>query len=149
MVLLGQETDFDLFVPSVRSDHDGGFTIQGVTSASKQLIVRSPGFAASSVTLQLPRDVLSADPLVIKLERGATIEVLVTGDNLPEDRIVYLRRGAALLHSTVLDDLGRAWFANRSAGKYSVMLLGSALPEQVVDVKRDDDVLRVRFDIRR
>lgn len=148
MVLLGWETDFDLFVPSVRSGEDGIFTIRGVTSRSKDLVVRSPGFAANTVRLQLPGDVLSREPLAITLARGATIEVLVLGDNVPEDRIVYLRRGNALLQSTVLDERGRAWFANRSAGAYRVTLFGSGLPEQIVDVKPDDEVSRVQFDVR-
>ncbi|HIE72453.1 MAG TPA: carboxypeptidase regulatory-like domain-containing protein, partial [Planctomycetes bacterium] len=73
MVLLGQETDFDLFAPSVRSDEDGIFTIRGVTSWSNDLVVRSPGFAANTISLQLPGDVLSGKPLAITLERGATI----------------------------------------------------------------------------
>jgi len=147
MVLLGAETDFDLFVPSVRSGPDGMFTIQGVTSQSRHMIVRAPGFAAQSVDLELPRDVLSPDPFVVRLGRGATIEVVVTGDGIPEDRVVYLRRNNALLQSTVLDERGKAWFSNRGVGRYSVSLLGSSLPAEVVDVKHGDAVLPVRFDV--
>jgi len=149
MVLLGEETDFDLFVPSVRSGADGAFTIHGVTSRSKHLVVRSPGFAANSLDLQLPQDVLRVEPLPITLDRGATIEVLVLADQIPEDRVVFLRRGNRLLGSTVLDDRGRAWFANRSVGTYRVTLFGSDLPEQHVEVKPGDEVSRVRFDDRR
>lgn len=149
MVLLGEETDFDLFVPSVRSDAEGVFTINGVTSRSKHLVVRSPGFAANSFDLLLPQDVLRVEPLPITLERGATIEVLVLADQIPVDRVVFLRRGNRLLGSTVLDDRGRAWFANRSAGTYRVTLFGSGLPEQRVEVKPGDEVSSVRFDDRR
>jgi hypothetical protein len=148
MVLLGQETDFDLFAPSVRSDEDGIFTIRGVTSRSNDLVVRSPGFAANTISLQLPGDVLSGKPLAITLERGATIEVFVLGDDVPEDRIVFLQRGKVRLQSTVLDDRGRAWFANRSVGQYRVTLFGSDLPDQIVNVKPGDEVSQVRFDIR-
>ena len=145
MILLGDESDFALFLPTVRSDADGMFTIQGVTSRSRQLVVRSPGFAASTVTLQLPRDVLSADPLEIKMERGTTIEVSVARRFRPDDGLVYLRRNGHLLESTVLDDTGKAWFANRSAGRYTVQLIGSSLPEQVVDVKPGQELSYVRF----
>jgi hypothetical protein len=148
MVLLGQETDFDLFAPSVRSGEDGIFTIRGVTSRSNELVVRSPGFAANTISLQLPGDVLSGKPLAITLERGATIEVFVLGDDVPEDRIVFLQRGKVRLQSTVLDDRGRAWFANRSVGQYRVTLFGSDLPDQIVNVKPGDEVSQVRFDIR-
>jgi hypothetical protein len=72
----------------------------------------------------------------------------VLGDDVPEDRIVLLQRGKVLLQSTVLDDRGRAWFANRSVGQYRVTLFGSDLPDQIVNVKPGDKVSQVRFDIR-
>ncbi|MGK0154479.1 MAG: hypothetical protein ACI9SE_001431 [Neolewinella sp.] len=145
MVLLGDETDFSLFLPTVRTDVDGMFTIQGITSRSKQLVVRSPGFAANTIGLQLPGDVLSIDPLEIQMERGTTIEVSVARRLIPEDGLVYLRRENHLLESSVLDDIGKAWFANRSAGKYTVQLLGSDQPEQVVEVKAGQELSYVRF----
>jgi hypothetical protein len=149
MVLLGDERDFALFLPTVRSDEFGMFTIKGVTSRSKQLVVRSPGFAASTISLQLPRDVLSIDPLEIRMERGATIEVSVFSELIPEDGLVYLRHNGQLLESTILDDSGNAWFANRSAGKYTVQLYGSDLPEQVVVVKAGQELSYARFFKRR
>jgi hypothetical protein len=145
MVLLGDETDFSLFLPTVRTDVDGMFTIQGITSRSKQLVVRSPGFAANTIGLQLPGDVLSIDPLEIQMERGTTIEVSVARRLIPEDGLVYLRRENHLLESSVLDDIGKAWFANRSAGKYTVQLHGSDQPEQVVEVKAGQELSYVRF----
>lgn len=145
MILLGDERDFALFLPTVRSDERGMFTVQGVTSRSKQMVVRSPGFAANTIGLQLPRDVLSLDPLEIKMERGTTIEVSVARKSRPEDGVVYLRRDGQLLESTVLNDFGKAWFANRSAGKYTVQLLDSNLPEQVVVVKAGQELSNARF----
>ena len=146
MVLLGEETDLDLFLPSVRSDAAGMFTIQGVTSRSAQLVVRRSGFAVSTIPIQLPRDVLSAAPLVIKLERGATIEVVVPRSLIPDDGLVYLRRDGQLLANTVLDERGKAWFVNRSVGRYTVSLFDSELPEQAVEVKPGDELTRVQFD---
>ncbi|CAN0495734.1 unnamed protein product, partial [Discosporangium mesarthrocarpum] len=122
-VVLGEESDLDLYEPAVRSAVDGSFTLQGVTSRSNQLVVRAPGFAASTVEIQLPRDVLSADPLEVVLERGATIEVVAT--NAPRSGgLVQLRRNGHLLANEELDDDGKAWFANRSAGSYTVELFG-------------------------
>jgi hypothetical protein len=95
--------------------------------------------------LQLPGDVLSIDPLEIQMERGTTIEVSVARRLIPEDGLVYLRRENHLLESSVLDDIGKAWFANRSAGKYTVQLLGSDQPEQVVEVKAGQELSYVRF----
>ena len=145
LVLLGDETDFALFLPTVRSEQDGAFAIQGVTSRSKQLVVRSPGFAANTVALQLPRDVLAAKPLQITMERGTTIEVSVARSLISEDGLVYLRRAGNLLGSTVLDDSGKAWFANRSAGQYTVQLPDSDVPEQVVAVKPGQELVQVEF----
>ncbi|HEB54660.1 MAG TPA: hypothetical protein ENI87_15535 [bacterium] len=145
LVLLGEETDSDLFTPSVRTAADGSFTIRGVSSRSRHLVVRHPGFAACTRELQLPRDVLSAEPIAITLERGATIEVLVADDAIPDDGVVQLRRGGAVLATAVLDDRGRAWFANRSAGTYEVMLADGDLPDRRVEVKPGDTVVRVRF----
>jgi hypothetical protein len=149
LVLLGDERDFALFLPTVRTDERGMFTIKGVASQSKQLVVRSPGFAASTIDLQLPRDVLSIEPLEIRMERGATIEVTVARELIPEDGLVYLRHNGQLLESTVLDDSGNAWFANRSAGKYTVQLYDSDLPEQVVVVQAGQELSYARFFKRR
>lgn len=149
MVLLGEETDFDLFSPSVRSGADGSFEIRGVTSRSSSLVVRHPAFAARTIQLQLPRDVLSAKPLPVVLQRGTTIEVVVPRNKIPDDGLVYLRRGGHLVASTVLDDRGYAWFANRSAGKYSVVLFGSDLPERDVEIEAGVDVHAVRFGLPR
>jgi hypothetical protein len=146
MVVLGEETDLDLFVPTVRSDAEGMFTIQGVTSRSSHLVVRRSGFAASTVNLQLPRDLLSVEPLVVKLERGTTIEVIVPRELVPDDGLVYLRRDGHLLGSTVLDERGKAWFANRSVGQYTVSLFGSDLAERTVQVKPGEEISEVLFE---
>jgi hypothetical protein len=146
MVLLGEETDIDLFAPSVRSADDGTFTIHGVTSRSRQLVVRHPAFAARTQRLQLPHDVLSLEPLPVTLERGGTIEVVVPRDELPDNGLVFLRRDGRLLTSTVLDERGYAYFPNRSAGVYSVKLAGSGFDERRVVVEPGVEVARLTFE---
>ena len=149
MVLLGEETDFDLFVPSVRSSSDGSFVIQGVTSRSSHLVVRHTGHATASFDVLLPRDVLSAEPLKVQMERGTTIEVVVSADLIPDDGVVFLRRDGQLLGSTLLNDNGTGWFANRSAGAYTVHLFGGQAAPKEVEVKPGAELSRVQFDVTR
>ncbi len=149
MVLLGEETDFDLFVPSIRSSSDGSFLIQGVTSRSSHLVVRHTGHATASIDVLLPRDVLSAEPLSVTMERGTTIEVVVSADLIADDGVVFLRRDGHLLGSTLLDDNGTGWFANRSVGAYTVHLFGGQLAPQAVEVKSGEELSRVTLDATR
>ncbi len=145
-VLLGEEADLDLAPSSVFSGADGGFVIGGVTSRSRQLVVRHRAFAARTLRLDLPRDLLAPEPRSVTLERGGTIEVVVPLDKVPETGLVFLRRGGRLLQSTVLDENGYAYFANRSAGAYSVKVAGSALVERDVVVEPNAAVTRLAFD---
>ncbi|HZN38460.1 MAG TPA: carboxypeptidase regulatory-like domain-containing protein [Planctomycetota bacterium] len=132
IVLLGEEGDLDLFEPRVRTGADGSFRISGVTARSRHLVVRAPGFAARTIELQLPQDVLGSTPLSVVLEQGSTIEVTLKG-GARDGGIVQLRRGGRLVASTETDESGRASFSNRSAGTYSVQLFGSQMaPVEVV-----------------
>ena len=145
VVLLGEESDFDLFASSVRTASDGSFVIDGVTSRSRQVVVRHPAFAARTLKVELPRDVLAAEPLPIVLERGGTIEVVVPLSEMPDNGLVFLRRDGRLVTSTVLDERGYAWFSNRSAGAYSVKLASRELDEREVVVKPGVEVTRLLF----
>lgn len=145
-VLLGEESDIDLFSPSVVSAADGSFTIEGVSSRSQQLVVRHPAFASRTQLLELPRDVLSLEPLPIRLERGGTIEVVVPRHQIPDNGLVFLRRDGRLLTSTVLDERGYAYFSNRSAGIYSVKIAGSELAERMVVVEQGVGIKRLSFE---
>ena len=144
-VLLGEETDLDLFEPLVHSGADGSFRIAGVTSRSSRLVVRAKGFAARTVDLQLPADVLARSPLVVTLERGSTIEVTLEPSADRDGGLVQLRRQGRLLASSEIGENGRAWFPNRSAGSYTVQLFGSDLPPQNVVVEAAVPVVSVRL----
>lgn len=140
MVWLGEETDVDLFEPRVRTAADGSFRLAGVTSRSSRLVVRASGFAPRTVDLELPQDVLAATPLEVVLERGAVVEVLFAGTEKAAAGRVELRQSGRLVASAELDETGRAWFPNRSAGTYEVSLLGSDGIAKSVVVDGDEPV---------
>ncbi|MBL9077912.1 MAG: carboxypeptidase regulatory-like domain-containing protein [Planctomycetes bacterium] len=144
-VWLGEEADVDLFEPAVRTAADGSFRIGGVTSRSARLAVRATGYAPRVQDLVLPRDVLAAAPLRLVLERGATIEVQLPRRPGLEGSYVQLRAGGRVVANSVSDEGGRAWFANRSAGSYTVVLPGSDLPVTAVEVEPGAAVVRVRI----
>jgi hypothetical protein len=121
VVMLGEESDLDLFEAGTRTAADGSFRLSGVSGRSSRLVVRSPGYAPSVVDLALPQDTLSSRPLRVVLEPGSTIEVIVRGAPA-EGRQVQLRRSGRFVASAETDDTGRVWFANRSAGSYTVHL---------------------------
>lgn len=145
VVLLGEETDLDLFEPRTRTAADGSFRIGGITSRSAQLVVRATGFAARTVELRLPHDVLGAAPLVVTLERGATIAVAVERTLIRDGGLVQLRRGGRVVATAELDDYGRAWFSNRSAGTYTVQLVGGDRLVRTVLVDGSREVVPVRL----
>jgi hypothetical protein len=143
-IWLGEEADADLFEPAVRSAADGSFRIGGVTTRSSRLVVRATGYAPRTVDLVLPQDVLSATPMVVTLERGATIEVQLARRSAFDGGFVQLRQRGRVVASTDFDETGRAWFANRSAGPYSIALPGSELPAMDVVVAPGAPLVRVR-----
>jgi protocatechuate 3,4-dioxygenase beta subunit len=144
-VWLGEEADADLFLPAVRTAADGGFRIGGVTTRSSRLVARATGFAPRVVDLVLPQDVLAPTPLVVTLERGATIEVQLPRRGEFAADFVQLRHRGRVVASADFDDSGRAWFANRSAGTYAILVPGSDLPPKDVVVAPGAGVVRVRW----
>ncbi|MEC8253609.1 MAG: carboxypeptidase-like regulatory domain-containing protein [Planctomycetota bacterium] len=144
-VILGQESDLDLYEATARTGADGSFVLDGVTSRSSQLVVRHPAFAARMTELQLPKDVLASEPLRVSLARGGTIEVVVPVPEIPDNGLVFLRRDGRIVTSTVLDERGYAYFPNRSAGLYSVKLASGAVEERAVVVKPGVQVTRLLF----
>jgi len=143
IVLLGEESDLDLFEAKTRTAADGTFQLRGVTHRSSRLVARAAGFAARVVELELPRDVLSRTPLVVTLERGSTIEIAVAEEVAGEGGLVQLRRAGRTVATAELDDNGRAWFANRSAGDYTVQLVGSDQPGKRVAVAAGSEQVKV------
>ena len=114
---------------------DGSFRLTGVSGRSRRLVVRAVGFAARVVDLELPRDVLAPGPLVVTLEQGAAIEVVVDRSVAREGGFVQLRRDGRFLANAEMTEAGAATFANRSAGTYTVQVVGDPRPAKVVVVE--------------
>ena len=144
-VLLGEELDFDLFEPRARSAADGSFQLSGVATRSARLVVRAAGFAVQGRDLQLPQDVLGGRPVVVTLGRGSTIDVDLGNELDREHALVQLRRQGRVIAGAECDERGRAQFANRSAGTYTVHLVGSAVPPKTVVVPPDATVVKVHL----
>ncbi len=143
-VFLGEESDLDVFESQRRTGGDGRFRLRGVGHLASTLIVRAPGYAGQIVALRLPRDVLGAEPLTVRMLRGSTVEVEVEAPDA-EGMIVALRRGGRVLATAEVDASGRAAFANCSPGEYVVQQFGDDQQRATVTVDRSGDVVRVRL----
>ena len=141
VVFLGDEADLDLFTPQTRSDADGRFLVTGICTASRTLVARAQGFAPRSLLLALPQDVLQQEPLAVVLERGATVEVAVGGDEA--GGYVLLLRQDRVIGSAELDAEGRASFANCGVGSYVVQVLGDEPRRMEVVVRESGGVVKV------
>jgi protocatechuate 3,4-dioxygenase beta subunit len=145
LVMVGEESDLDLYEARTRTVEDGSFHVRGISNRSSRLIVRAAGFAARVVDLVLPRDVLAASPLAITLEEGASIDVQVAPQSAREGGFVQLRRDGRFVANVELGDDGKVVFANRSAGTYSVALLGDTRPPKAVVVEPNATLVHVQL----
>jgi hypothetical protein len=142
-VFLGEEVDLDVFQPSGRTDADGTFSVRGVATAAATLVVGAPGHAWQSVALRLPQDVLGNSPLVVRAERGSTIEVGVGSGG--DGDVLVLRRGGRVLATAEVDEDGVAVFQNRGPGDYVVHRFGDELQQAEVRIERSGTVVRARL----
>ncbi len=143
-VFLGEEGDLDVFEAQTKTGADGRFTVRGVSSLASSLVVRAPGHAWQVLPLRLPQDVLGGVPLVVTLQRGATIEVQVAAADAAGSMVV-LRRAGRVLATAEVDDDGKAVFANRGTGDYVVQRFGDERRQVPVRVDEAAGVVRVRL----
>lgn len=144
-VLLGEEADFDLFEPSVRTAADGSFVIGGVSTRSARVTVRAAGLASSSRVLRLPGDVLSDAPVRFELVAGATIQVLAPSARRRDGGLLQLLQDGRLLATAEFDEQGRAEFRHRAPGRYELQLYGSEVAPRTVDVDGRTELVTVRL----
>ncbi len=145
VVLLGEESDLDLLAAVTRSQADGSFRLRGVSHRASRLVVQAAGFAPTVVDLDLPRDLLSGQPLVVTLAAGASIEVTIAPDVLRAGALVQLRRGGRIVASAEPDEFGVATFENRGPGDYTAVVVGGAPAEKPVAVDADSKRVTVRL----
>lgn len=143
LVWLGEEADSMFFEPRTRTAADGTFRLSGVTSRSARVVVQAAGHAPRFQDLTLPRDVLAMTPLVIVVDKGATIEVQLPRDDTAMVRRVELRQRERLIAVAEVDDTGGAHFEHCAAGEYTVGVLGVDADRKVVVVERGVAVVRV------
>ncbi|MGE3174991.1 MAG: carboxypeptidase regulatory-like domain-containing protein [Planctomycetota bacterium] len=141
-VFLGEECDLQVYQSQNHTAADGAFSVRGVSSAAASLVVRSPGYAARVVPLRLPQDVLGAEPLQVRLERGSTIRVEVGGDGAAGVMLV-LRRGGRVLSTAETDEDGTAVFANCGPGDYVVQRFDDERQQAAVRVERSGEEIAV------
>jgi hypothetical protein len=127
-VLIGYESDFELFEPATRTGADGSFELTGVAERSSRLVVRASGFAPRAIDLALPRDLLSPRPLQVALQAGAVIEVVVDPTADVATGFVQVRRDGRFFANVELDEAGVAVIANAPPGRYEIALLGDYRP---------------------
>ncbi|MFO1078177.1 MAG: carboxypeptidase regulatory-like domain-containing protein [Planctomycetota bacterium] len=140
-VFVGDEACLGAFEPEARSAADGTFAIAGVSSRCTTVVAQAAGFAPCTHELVLPHDVLAADEIRLALQPGSSIVVEVL--NAPEAGLVRLLRGGRVLASAVLDDTGRAEFADRGVGEYSVQLVGSDQPQKPARIETPGSTVHV------
>ncbi|MFN9443812.1 MAG: carboxypeptidase regulatory-like domain-containing protein [Planctomycetota bacterium] len=131
-VLVGYESDFELFEPTTRSGADGSFELTGVAERSSRLVVRAAGFAPRAIDLALPRDLLSTRPLQVALQAGALIEVVVDRELAGATGFLQVRRDGRFFANVEIDDAGIAVIADALPGRYEVALLGDYRPAKKV-----------------
>jgi hypothetical protein len=133
-VLIGYESDFELFEPATRTGADGSFELTGVAERSSRLVVRASGFAPRAIDLALPRDLLSPRPLQVALQTGATVEVVVDRAIAGVAGFVLIRRDGRFFANVELDEAGVAVIANAPPGRYEVSLLGDRGPARTIEL---------------
>ena len=136
-VVLGRESDLNLQGTRARyrTDEEGRFVVSGVGLRLSRLYVSASGLATQYVDLDLPRDILRQDPVLVEMQPGATIKVTVIdpeGDPSPFE-VVQLNRGFERIRSVETNEQGIAWFPNLAVGTYHLFLRGySSLTTQEV-----------------
>lgn len=138
MVFVGLQADVfqSRFRPQTTTDREGRFTVGGIAAHSSRIVVQSDQYAIATAAVSVADLLRGADdPLTIKLQRRSTITVRVfdAGGELTEDRIVLLRRGAAVVGDDLPDPSGKVRFVTPGPGRYRVLIFGEEA-EAVVEV---------------
>lgn len=120
LVFTGREGDQSLFLPATRTDALGRAVVAGISSASRTIVVVAQDHPPLQFDLSIPRDVVRREPMVVRLEPGATIEV--SGAGAVGSLVALLLRGRIVATADVGID-GTATFENQPAGEYEARLV--------------------------
>jgi hypothetical protein len=144
-VWLGEEADFELHEPRLRSDADGRFALTGVSTRTPWVCVRSPDHAWSRTEVRLPQDVLRSDPLEIRLRAASTIVVDLGDIAGVEDAIIVLSRAGRVVETAVVGGSSEVVFRGYDVGDYEVKQLGDDLHARSVVVERPGSEVQVEL----
>ena len=117
-------------IPAILSDEDGRFQFTALPAATFTVTAAKPGFAKTSVTLEVDAG-RTVDAPLIALPRGAVLTgtmVDETGEPVPNDGVLLLRvntkgdgtAAQVAAGSADTDDLGTFRFGSLAAGTYMV-----------------------------
>ncbi len=121
-------------------DPQGVFTATGIGPDSRHLIVHAKGYAFKSISLNLPGDLLTVEPLSLQLQPGATLRVQVQnaqGQSLATRKIWLSAQSKERRKSwdATTNKEGWAEFTHLAAGLYSVTLAGDIRSSEMVVIR--------------
>lgn len=120
LVFSGRDGDQSLYLPGTRTDANGCVVVGGISSVSRTIVVAAPGHARFQFDLSIPRDIVRREPMVVRVQPGATIEVSGAG---AAGSLVALVLGGRIVATADVGLDGTATFVNQPPGDYEVQLI--------------------------
>jgi hypothetical protein len=140
LVFAGRDGDQSLFLPATRTDAQGNVVVGGISSASRTIVVAAPGYARFQFDLAIPRDIVRREPVVVRVQPGATIEVSGAG---AAGSLVALLVGGRVVATADVGLDGTATFSNQSPGEYEAQLIDDIARSARFEVRRGQRIVRV------
>ena len=140
LVFAGRDGDQSLFLPATRTDAQGNVVVGGISSASRTMVVAAPGYARFQFDLAIPRDIVRREPVVVRVQPGATIEVSGAG---AAGSLVALLVGGRVVATADVGLDGTATFSNQSPGEYEAQLIDDIARSARFEVRRGQRIVRV------
>jgi hypothetical protein len=142
LVFAGRDGDQSLYLPATRTDAQGRVVVGGISSASRTIVVSAAGHARFQFDLSIPRDIVRREPMVVRVQPGATIEVSGAG---AAGSLVALLLGGRLVATADVGLDGTATFVNQPPGDYEAQLIGEIGRSARFEVRRGQRTIRVEL----
>lgn len=142
LVFAGRDGDQSLYLPATRTDAQGRVVVSGISSASRTIVVAAPGHARFQFDLSIPRDIVRREPMVVRVQPGATIEVSGAG---AAGSLVALLLGGRVVATADVGLDGIATFSNQPPGDYEAQLIDGIGRSARFEVRRGQRSIRVEL----